>query len=72
MTRVFVLTPARRSQRLANVARIAAARRARTHCGRGHRFTPENTYRRSDGSRECATCKADRDWYRSRGLGMTA
>ena len=31
----------------------------KTHCVNGHEFTPENTYRRSDGDRECQTCRAD-------------
>jgi hypothetical protein len=30
---------------------------ARDHCGRGHKYTPENTCIRSDGSRCCRTCK---------------
>jgi hypothetical protein len=29
----------------------------KTHCKRGHEFTPENTYRHRDGRRECGTCK---------------
>jgi len=33
---------------------------ARTHCDKGHEFTPDNTYRRRSGGRECATCTADR------------
>lgn len=28
----------------------------KTHCKRGHEFTPENTYRRKDGGRQCRTC----------------
>lgn len=35
-----------------------AARNARkTHCGRGHEFTAENTYWRADGGRECRQCQ---------------
>jgi hypothetical protein len=30
---------------------------AETHCKRGHEFTPENTYRQSNGARECRACK---------------
>ncbi len=38
---------------------VAAACARKTHCLRGHEFKPENTYRgRSDGSRECITCRA--------------
>lgn len=33
--------------------------RDRTHCIRGHEFTPENTYRRSSGGRSCRICGAD-------------
>lgn len=28
-----------------------------THCKRGHEFTVENTYRRSDGKRKCRACE---------------
>jgi NUMOD4 motif/HNH endonuclease len=28
----------------------------KTHCKRGHEFTPENTYARSGGGRHCVTC----------------
>jgi hypothetical protein len=35
---------------------------ARTHCIRGHEFTPENTYRQpSTGRRRCRECARDRD-----------
>jgi hypothetical protein len=30
----------------------------KTHCKRGHEFTPENTYLRSGGKRNCKTCRA--------------
>lgn len=35
---------------------------AATHCPRGHKYSPENTYRRPDGSnkRDCLTCR--RTW----------
>jgi hypothetical protein len=29
-------------------------------CARGHRLTGENVYAHADGSRECLTCKRDR------------
>ena len=31
-------------------------RASQTHCKRGHKFTPENTYRTKSGSRGCETC----------------
>jgi len=32
-------------------------KRPRTHCKRGHAFTPENTYVRPNGQRTCRTCQ---------------
>jgi len=34
--------------------------RAKTHCPHGHEYTPENTYRFSDGRRRCRTCRLER------------
>lgn len=34
----------------------------RTHCPRGHEYTPENIYRKDDGLRRCKECK--RAWNR--------
>ena len=36
------------------------AKRAITHCPRGHEYTFENTYVRADGSRGCRTCHRER------------
>lgn len=33
----------------------------RTHCKRGHEFTPENTYMRSPGTRGCRECRRQND-----------
>lgn len=33
-----------------------AKKLARTHCPKGHEFTPENTYWRKDNSRQCRQC----------------
>jgi hypothetical protein len=49
-------------QRRINVTAIAARRRAATHCKHGHEFTPENTYWKSDGCRQCRTCHRDSDY----------
>lgn len=38
----------------------------RTHCKRGHEFTPENTYWFGNGKRACRTCRADWDRERRR------
>lgn len=35
---------------------IQAANAAKTHCKRGHEFTPENTYIETRGNRKCRTC----------------
>lgn len=43
----------------------------KTHCDRGHEFTVENTYWRSNTHRTCLTCKRlmeNRGYYRRRGL----
>lgn len=39
------------------VVAAAAAKRARTHCHRGHRFDVANTYIHRDGRRACRSCK---------------
>ena len=41
---------------------------ARTHCARGHEWTPENTYLgRADGARQCRACNRDKQTrYRER------
>ena len=33
------------------------AKRRWTHCSRGHEFTPENTYWRPEGRRQCRACR---------------
>jgi hypothetical protein len=35
---------------------VAVLNAAKTHCKRGHEFTPENTYIAPSGSRSCRTC----------------
>lgn len=36
----------------------------RTHCKRGHEYTPENTVSREGGRRSCRTCKRERELAR--------
>lgn len=36
-----------------------------THCYRGHEYTPENTYTRPNGTRECRACMHVRDIARA-------
>ncbi|NED52837.1 HNH endonuclease, partial [Micromonospora aurantiaca] len=38
---------------------LQAANAAKTHCIRGHEFTPENTYVKN-GGRDCRTCARER------------
>ena len=36
---------------------VPARNAAKTHCSKGHEFTPENTTMRANGWRECKTCQ---------------
>ena len=39
---------------------VAVARAlAQTSCSNGHQYTPENTYRRPDGARQCRACQRE-------------
>lgn len=51
------------------VEEAAKKRRARTHCKRGHEFTPENTYTRNS-MRTCLTCKRERKKEKRRLSGI--
>ena len=57
-------------QRRKNQLQISLERSLATHCKRGHPFSPENTYIRKGGTRQCRTCQVDRNWYWSKGLTM--
>lgn len=37
----------------------SAINKKKTHCKRGHEFSPENTMRRSNGARRCRQCTSD-------------
>jgi hypothetical protein len=55
------------------VEKAWAAKRAQTHCKRGHEFTPQNTYVTTKGGRVCRICmnaksQAWRDKIRSQGF----
>lgn len=45
---------------------IAAKNAAKTHCLRGHEFTPENTYATPSGGRGCKACRAQRQAHYDR------
>lgn len=44
----------------AAVAATAAKNRAKTHCVNGHELTPENTWVRKEGWRQCRVCLRER------------
>lgn len=46
--------------RKTNCARTKGLRFTKTHCKQGHQYTPENTYTRPDGNRDCRACILDR------------
>jgi len=56
----MALTEAEYRQRIENINKIAAERRAATHCLNGHPFTEENTYWTGRGLRNCRICRSDR------------
>jgi hypothetical protein len=52
---------------------IRRANARRTHCKRGHAFTPENTYLDKIGARQCRKCGAEKQarYRAARRSGMT-
>jgi len=38
---------------------FCAVKARQTHCIHGHEFTPANTYVRTNGTRQCRTCRAE-------------
>lgn len=44
---------------------VAERELAKTHCPRGHEYTPENTYKNSKGYRWCRACRRERYAERS-------
>lgn len=61
--RMELVTPQENIQRAIPFRPRSVSRRPKTHCKRGHEFTPENTNVRNNGWRECLECK--RGWKRS-------
>ena len=50
------LEPVTRRENLMRGETIPAMHAAKTHCKRGHEFSPENTYVRKNGTRWCKRC----------------
>jgi hypothetical protein len=57
------LEPVTQRENVLRGSGFAALNAAKTHCPRGHQYTPENTYANPhpDGGRICRTCKRERD-----------
>lgn len=49
---------------------VARINRSKTHCNRGHMYSPENTRISSQNDRICRTCESARLWYRRMRLKM--
>lgn len=54
------LEPVTNKENLMRGVSFSALNAKKTHCKRGHEFTPENTVRPRDGRRRCRTCLNDR------------
>ena len=55
-----------------NMRRGVSANRAKTHCPKGHPLSEDNIYVHKKGSRECKTCKLERDRRRCRAKKKSA
>lgn len=62
------LEPVTNRENVMRGAGFGAINARKTHCSRGHEYTPENTYRRPDGPgwRKCRTCELAREAERTR------
>lgn len=49
-----------RTEYLVAMKKIIPWNKKKTHCKRGHEFTPENTYKQTKGGRMCKTCALNR------------
>lgn len=50
------LEPVTRGENLRRGATLVAINTKKTHCPKGHPYSPDNTYRRANGNRHCRTC----------------
>lgn len=58
-----------RADNVADMVRKGRARgQSQTHCANGHEYTPENTYRRPQGGRDCRACINERSRQADRRL----
>lgn len=60
------LEPVTNKENILRGISVPAINGRKTHCIRGHAFTPENTYRPARGGRQCITCQKLRDKGRAR------
>lgn len=56
----YHLDPVTHAVNMARSDNILLANAAKSHCLRGHEFTPENTYAKNDGGRQCRACDRER------------
>ncbi len=50
------LEPVSRQENLRRSPLVGRAHAAKTHCAHGHERTPENTYTKADGRKQCRVC----------------
>lgn len=55
------LQPLTRAENVLRGIGVTAQNARKTHCQRGHEFTPENTYLRPEGWRGCRACLRESD-----------
>lgn len=60
------LEPVENRENILRGVGVTARNARKTHCKRGHEFTPENTYTEKGGRRTCRTCKTEREKKRAK------